>query len=199
MNLKWLAPLVMMFSWTDFWWTADQQGQQLMDRGEYQQAAEVFQDPMRQGAAWFRAGEFEKAEQSFARVGTAEAEFNRGNCLVLRGKYADAIARYDRALELKPDFESAQINREIAQIRAERMEQKGGDMGDQKIGADEIRFDKKENQDGQDTELQKEQQVPGEQMQAMWLKRVQTKPADFLRAKFSYQLATEDSEETTSP
>jgi Ca-activated chloride channel family protein len=26
-------------------------------------------------------------------------------------------------------------------------------------------------------------------MRAMWLRRVQTKPADFLRAKFSYQNA----------
>ncbi|HIE98204.1 MAG: hypothetical protein ABGZ53_25045 [Fuerstiella sp.] len=29
-------------------------------------------------------------------------------------------------------------------------------------------------------------------MQALWLRRVQTKPADFLKAKFAYQLATGD-------
>ena len=27
-----------------------------------------------------------------------------------------------------------------------------------------------------------------EQVRALWLKRVQTQPADFLRAKFAYQL-----------
>ncbi|SDP77385.1 hypothetical protein [Desulforhopalus singaporensis] len=32
-------------------------------------------------------------------------------------------------------------------------------------------------------------QLSDAEMRAMWLRRVQTKPADFLRAKFAYQLA----------
>jgi Ca-activated chloride channel family protein len=35
-------------------------------------------------------------------------------------------------------------------------------------------------------------------MQALWLKRVQTQPADFLRAKFSYQNAMQQSSEALS-
>ena len=34
-------------------------------------------------------------------------------------------------------------------------------------------------------------------MQELWLRRVQTKPADFLRAKFSFQLANEKESEGT--
>lgn len=30
-----------------------------------------------------------------------------------------------------------------------------------------------------------------EAVRALWLKRVQTRPADFLRAKFAYQLGTQ--------
>jgi len=83
-------------TWWSLWFTPDQQGQRHMHRGEFRAAAETFRDPMRQGVAWFRAGEFEKAEQAFARSGTVEAEFNRGNCLVMLGKYQPAIERYKR-------------------------------------------------------------------------------------------------------
>ena len=175
-------------TWSGLWFSPDQQGQRLMDRGEYEAAANAFRDPVRQGVAWFRAGEFEKAEQAFARDASADAEFNRGNCLIMRGKYEQAVERFDRALELRSDFPDATINREIAQARAERVKEEGGDMGDQKIGADEIKFDKKKS-GGEQTETDATQPMSTSEMQALWLRRVQTKPADFLRAKFSYQLA----------
>ena len=68
-------------TWWSLWFTPDQQAQRLMNRGDFPAAAETFRDQLRQGVAWYRAGEFEKAEQAFARSGTPEAEFNRGNCL----------------------------------------------------------------------------------------------------------------------
>ena len=190
--MKFISLLVTIagITWLGLWFTPDQQGQRLMGRGDFQAAAEVFRDPMRAGVAWFRAGEFEKAEQAFARVATPEAEFNRGNCLVMLGKYDAAVERYDRALGLRPGWEPAQVNRQIAAARAKLVERKGGEMGDQKVGADEITFDKKENSGGQDTKTEGDQPLSDAQMQALWLRRVQTKPADFLKAKFAYQLAT---------
>ena len=194
--MKFTALFLLMggIAWSGLWFTPDQQGQRLLNRGEFQTAAETFRDPMRQGVAWFRAGEFEKAEQVFARVATAEAEFNRGNCLMMRGKYDAAIERFDRALELRPDWEDAKVNRSIASARAKLTEHKGGDMGDQTIGADEIVYDKDKNSNGQDTQTEEGQPMTDSAMQALWLRRVQTKPADFLKAKFAYQLATEDAE-----
>lgn len=176
-------------SWSSLWFTPDQLGQRLMQRGDFQAAAETFHDPLWQGVAWFRGGEFDKAEQAFARMTTPEAEFNRGNCLVMMGKYEAAVASYERALELRPDWEDAQINREIASARAKLVERRGEDMGDQKLGADDITFDRVENRDGQETEAEGGPQLSEAEMQAMWLRRIQTKPADFLKAKFAYQLA----------
>jgi Ca-activated chloride channel family protein len=192
--MKGLSTLLLMggITWANLWFTPDQQGQRLMDRREFVAAADVFRDPMRQGVAWFRAGEFEKAEQAFARIATPDAEFNRGNCLIMRGKYKYAIERFDRALELRPDWEDAQINREIAINRAKMTDQKGGDMGDQKIGADEIRYDKKKEAGEQETETEEGQPLSDSAMQALWLRRVQTKPAEFLKAKFAYQLAMDE-------
>ncbi|MCU0872591.1 MAG: tetratricopeptide repeat protein [Pirellulaceae bacterium] len=186
-----LLSVIGAITWWSLWFTPDQQAQRLMNRGDFPAAAETFRDPLRQGAAWYRAGEFERAEQAFARSGAPEAEFNRGNCLVMLGKYEAAVERYDRALELKPDFEDAQINRGIARARAKLVERKGGDMGDQKVGADEITFDKAKSPGGQDTETEAAQPLTDADMQALWLRRIQTKPADFLKAKFAHQLATE--------
>jgi len=185
-------------SWSHLWFTPDQQGQRLLDRREFQAAAETFRDPVRQGVAWFRAGEFEKAERSFARVATPEAEFNRGNCLVMQGKYEAAIERYDRALDLRPEMKDAQVNREIAAARAKKVERQGGDMGDQLLGADEITFDKASAAEGQETETIGEQPLSDAQMQAMWLRRVQTKPAEFLKSKFAYQFATDSQPDSNS-
>ena len=184
-------PLILAVTWIGFWLTPDQQGTRLMKKGEFAAAAEVFRDPLWQGTAWFKAGEFERAERAFARSAAPEAEFNRGNCLIFRGKYEAAIERFDRALELRPGWEAAEVNREIAAARAKRVERKGGDMGDQQIGADEITFDKGKKPGGQDTRLDGDKPVSNQAMQALWLRRVQTKPADFLRSKFAYQLAEE--------
>ncbi|MCS7467362.1 tetratricopeptide repeat protein [Stieleria sp. ICT_E10.1] len=179
-------------TWTGLWFTADQQGQRLMNRGQFEAAARTFRDPMRIGVAWYRAGEFEKAEQAFARVGSAESEFNRGNCLILRGKYDAAVERFDRALEHRPGWSDATINRDLAVARADRIRQEGGEMGDQKLGADEIVFDKNKSSEGENTESKAAQPLSDSAMQELWLRRVQTKPRDFLKAKFAYQLAQEE-------
>ena len=188
-----LAPCTAVFAmtWWSLWATPDQRGQQLMQREDYQTAAQTFRDPMRQGVAWFRAGEFEKAEQAFARVATPEADYNRGNCLIMQGKYEESLEFFDRALKQRSDWDEAKNNRAIAAARAKRFKQEGGDMGDQKLGADEIRFDKDKKSGGQDTDTQEAQPLSDSAMQALWLRRVQTKPADFLRAKFAFQIANE--------
>ena len=176
-------------------WTSDQQGHRFFEKADYSQAATRFADPMWQAAAQFRAGEFEKAASLFAGYDTAEAVFNHGNALVMQGKYTSAVERFTRALELRPDWENAAVNREIALVRAEALKKEGGDMTGGKIGADEIVFDK-----GRSSPSAGEEQVEGGQeatdaeLRAIWLRQVQTKPADFLRAKFAQQYATRKSE-----
>jgi Ca-activated chloride channel homolog len=179
-------------TWANLWFTPDQQGQRLFEHDEFKAAAQTLIDPMWQGAAWYRAGEFEKAAQAFARRDTAEANFNQGNAWLMRGKYENAIASYDRALEKRSDWREARENRELAVARAEMVERQGGEMGEQEIGADDIVFDKKKKSGGQDTEIAGEKAVSDASVQAMWLRRVQTKPAEFLKAKFSYQNAMEE-------
>ena len=109
----------------------------------------------------------------------------------MRGKYETAIAWYDRALKQRPDWKEAIDNRALAEARAKMVKRTGGDMGDQKIGADKIVFNKNTPNEGQDTEVAGGAALTDQEIQALWLRRVQTRPADFLKAKFFYQLAQE--------
>ena len=176
--------------------TPDQQGHRLYGKGKYVEAAQHFADPKWKGVALFKAGDFEDAASILSGYDTAEGAFNHGNALVMQGKYADAVSRYERALVLKPDWEAATINLEIARARAKMLEKKGGEMTGGEMGADEITFEKGKSPPGSGEEQVEGGDSPvGSDMQAMWLRRVQTKPADFLKAKFAYQHAKGKSEQ----
>jgi Ca-activated chloride channel homolog len=86
-------------SFANLWLTPDQRGARLMARRQYAEAAKYFQDPLWQGVAEYRDGQFKEAAAAFARIDSPEAAFDRGNALLMHGKYGDAIASYDRALQ----------------------------------------------------------------------------------------------------
>jgi Ca-activated chloride channel family protein len=180
----------------DWWLTPDQQGQRLSARGDFGAAAERFRDPMRRGVALFRAGDFEAAAAVFGRISTAEAAFNRGNSLVMSGKYEEAISSYDRALQLRRGWSEAEENRRIARIRLERRQPPDDDADGTggKLGADEIVFDERGAKGSSEQVIEGEQGPSDQELRAIWLRRVQTRPADFLRSRFAYQLARQGEE-----
>ncbi|WP_336800397.1 hypothetical protein [Kaistia sp. MMO-174] len=187
------------FGWRELWASPDQRGRLLFERGRYADAAASFHDPMWRGAALMRAGDFKTAAQVFGGIDTAEAAYDQGNALVMLGQYETAVGRYDRALELKAGWDDATANRMLAQMRAEMMKSPGGDLGDQEEGADEIVYDKDaKSQNGQDTQVD-DTPMSDAEVRALWLKRVQTKPADFLRARFAYQLQVASAQPQAKP
>jgi Ca-activated chloride channel family protein len=181
------------WSWSALWWTPDQQGDRLMARGEFERAARSYRDPTRIATALYRSGDFEGAGTAYRRLGTPEAQYNQATALVMRGKYLDAVKVYDGALAERPGWREAEENREIARLRAEMLKKMVEEMmGDPNLSADDIVFDLKNQEDGpkpQTPETTEERKaVSDAELQAMWLRRLQTRPADFLRAKFAYQV-----------
>lgn len=183
--------------WADLWASPDQRGRWLFAHGRYGKAAEAFRDPMWRGAALMRAGDFKTAAEVFSGMDTADAAYDAGNAFVMLGKYDDAVARYERALFLRPGWAEAEGNLALARLRAARLKAPGGDAGDQREGADEIVYDKdKKSQGGQKTETAGAP-MSDEAARALWLERVRTRPADFLRARFLNQLqAAQESRES---
>ncbi len=184
------ALILVNWSVKDLFITPDQRGRLLLQKKEYKQAAVVFQDPMRRGTALYRNGDFKEAAAAFGREDSAEAHYNRANALLMVGKYDEAIAAYEQALGLKPDWLAARGNLALARIRKKRMlppDDVGGTGG--KLEADAIVFDDRAKKAAAD---QQEQVAGGEglsalEMRALWLRRIENRPADFLRAKFLYQ------------
>jgi Ca-activated chloride channel family protein len=173
--------------------TPDRQGYHAFEQQDYATAAEDFTDPRWEAVALYRQGEFERAAALFAGEDTAHGAFNQGNALVMLGRYEAAANRYARALQLKPGWENAEVNRRIALDRAKALEQKGGDMTGGQMEADEIRFEKGKLPKGADEEQTAGGESLGEEAgRAIWLRQVQTRPADFLHAKFAYQQANRE-------
>jgi Ca-activated chloride channel homolog len=188
-----LAGLGLSFGWRDLLLTPDQRGLWGMRQGRYADAAEAFADPMWRGVALFRAGQFKEAAQALSGLDTAEAAYDQGNALVLLGRYDDAVARYGRALALRPGWPEAEANRTLARLRADRLRTTGGDTGDTDSRPDEVVFDpnKPKNPEGRDEPAAGGDPMSDEAVRALWLRGVRTRPADFLRAKFIYQLQSQ--------
>ena len=175
--------------WRALWGSPDQRGARLLHRGRFGQAAEAFADPVWRGVALMRAGRFKEAAQSFAAADTPEAAYDQGNALVMLGQYPEAVARYDRALALRPGWPDAVANRALAKARADRFAALQGEQADEeKATPDETyRRDRKRDESSQESARASEA-MSDDAIRALWLRRVQTRPADFLRARFAYQL-----------
>ena len=191
----------MAFDWADLWFTPDQQGQRLMDKGEYQQAAGKFTSPERIGTALFMAGDFESAASVLGRSSSADANYNRGNSLIMLGQYEEAIEAYQNALSKRPDWQEAEQNLQIAFLRKAALAPPEDDYGGTggQLEADEIVFDNsgRVNKSSSEQVIDAADQALGEDaMRAMWLRKVETRPADFLAVRFNYQLAKKDNSQT---
>ena len=189
------------FEWADLWFTPDQQAQRLMDQGEYQQAAGKFTSPERIGTALFMAGEFESAASVLGRSSSAQAHYNRGNALIMLGQYEPAIEAYQNALSKQPGWQEAEQNLQIAILRKEALAPPDDDYGGTggQLEADEIVFDNTGRVNKSSSEQvvdAADQQLGEDAMRAMWLRKVETRPADFLAVRFNYQLAKKESSQS---
>jgi Ca-activated chloride channel family protein len=101
------------FAWSDLWLRPDQQGIRALERNAPDQAADLFADPEWLAAARYQARQYDASASALNGIDTADAHYNRGNALARAGKLTEAIEAYDRTLELAPDHEDAQFNREL--------------------------------------------------------------------------------------
>jgi Ca-activated chloride channel homolog len=175
-----------------FWLTPDQWGDVLSRSKAFAEAAKAYADPWRIGVAQYRNGDFDAAAKTFARVPGATGAFDEGNAWLMHGQYERAIASYGRALNFRPDWKEAEENQALAAARKAKIDDSGRDRDQEQTDAytpDKMVFDQKGGEKRERPMDLNGGPVSDEAMRAAWLRRVQTTPGDFLRAKFAYQAA----------
>lgn len=138
--------------WDSLWKTGNQQAQNKFDQKQYKEAAEQFNDPLWQGSAHYKAGNFEEALTSFSKSNTAEALYNQGNALAKLDKLDEAIKSYSKALEKNPDLENAKTNKQLLEQLKEQQEQQEQQSDKNKND------DNQEKQDGDQDKSEQESQ-----------------------------------------
>lgn len=165
---------------TDAFFTRDQQGRWAFEHQHLPQAAALFVDPYWKGVAAYHASDYDLALASFARLDTPQAYFYLGNIYVRRFKFDQAIAAYNQALKLQPQFPEATAN--LALAIALQKDTESAEKNAPEVKPDEIKMDKAPGK-GESKSVQTEQAASDEQ----WLQNLTTSPAKFLKQKFSLQ------------
>jgi Ca-activated chloride channel family protein len=163
------------------WLTPDQQGRLYFERGDYARAAAHFADPMWKGVALYRAGDFASAIDAFALVDSPESYYNQGNALAHLKKYPQAVKSYQQALEGRPDWAEAKHN--LALVEKLIPPPQKEDYGEATtLKADQVKFDDM----GKKGKLGKTQ-LSARQTAEMWMRNIQTSPAELLARKFALE------------
>ncbi|MEP0712499.1 MAG: VWA domain-containing protein, partial [Algoriphagus sp.] len=99
-------------SFQDLCYTKDYQAQMLADKGDYTAAAEEFEDPLRKGVAYYKAGNYEAAIQQFKSDTSAYGAYNLGLAYYQNGDYDAARGAFEAAEELDPSMDQASAGKD---------------------------------------------------------------------------------------
>lgn len=170
------------------WLTPDQQARLAYEQNDFARAAELFEDPMWQGAAAYRAGQYALAAETYGRLGTATGFFNRGNAFMKSFDYGKAIDAYELTVSEAPDWPEAQDNLELARYVLDYIQdtREQSDTGDQsELGADDYRFDNTDDR-GRKMTVTKQSTIELQSAEK-WMRSVDTETRDFLRTRFDLE------------
>ena len=132
------------------------------------------------------------------RVPGAVGAFDQGDALLMHGAYDQSIAAFDRALGFQPGWTEALENRALALARRDRIQKQVGDEStDQEPDQTVVDLNAKHGE--QKAETSEGDKLSDAELQATWLRRVQTTPGDFLRVKFAYQAQMKAGNEQKGP
>jgi Ca-activated chloride channel family protein len=109
--------------WKSLWQRADQQAEALYKDGDKEAAASLFKDPKWRAAAAHDLGDYESAVADLDGFTDPESLYNKGNSLARLGRFDEAIAAYDAALEQAPQHEDARFNRDLLIEQQEQQQQ----------------------------------------------------------------------------
>ncbi len=148
----------------DLWKRPDQKGHELLQEGEAEKAADLFEDQRWKGSAQYKAEDYEGALKSWEKFDDAEALYNKGNALAKMGKFEEALESYDQALKQSPELDDVKYNYDqVKKVLEEQEKQKQDQEGDQEKKSEDGEGDGSE--DGDQPESDESSENPEEKDQ----------------------------------
>ncbi|CZH21276.1 tetratricopeptide repeat protein [Legionella pneumophila] len=144
------------FSWSDLWFTPNQQAQHLMEKGQFAKAKDLFERNDWAASAAYRAGDYEQAAKLFNELKTEQGYYNQGNALAHLGKYEEAIRAYDKALAFNPNNQDALYNRKLISelLKKDKEKKKSQNQQDKDQQNQDQQNQDKQNKDQQNQDQQ---------------------------------------------
>ncbi|HEX5153962.1 MAG TPA: VWA domain-containing protein [Parafilimonas sp.] len=105
----------------DWWYNKDYQGQLWENAGKYAEAADAFEDDQHKAVAYFKAGNYAAAADLFALDTTSSGNYNRGLALAKLGRFDDAEAAFNKAIDLDPSLKDA-AGKSIAAVKQSKQQ-----------------------------------------------------------------------------
>lgn len=161
------APDAQAAEWSALWQTPDQRGAEAYANEDHAVAAGLFESPGWQGAANYRAENYDAAIAAYSALNTPDGHYNRGNALALSGNYAEAIAAYDLTLATDPEHEDAIFNKEIVEqlLQQQQSEQGESQEGNNESEQSDQNSDQQSDQDQENSEQQDQESQEGDENQ----------------------------------
>ncbi|CRX37949.1 vWA domain-containing protein [Estrella lausannensis] len=154
------APSSAQASLPSFFYNEEQKASQAYEKGDYQTAADTFEDPYRRGVAYYRMGDYQSAEEMFGQSTRPEvasmAAYNLGNALAKQNKLQEAIKAYEDVLEKWPDHKLAKENLDLIKKMLEEQQQQN--QNEDKSNPE----DQQQKEDEQDSSPQENENEPSQ-------------------------------------
>ena len=159
----------------DWFSTADQKAQKLVDQGNWEEAQPLFSDKKWQAASQYALGNYEAAAEQLGTLNesqsSAKLQYNKGNSLALSGKLDEAIKAYQEAVKLQPEFSEAEENlaylEKLKQDQQQKQQQDDStsDKQDQQENDSEQQDSQSANQDAKQDQQSKQDEAEQEPKQ----------------------------------